>query len=65
MLKKGLLFVFLEKYFFLFINIYFVPLDVISLRYNTLVPELFPILEALRIYICMYYRITINIISDI
>ena len=40
------IFIFLKKYLFI-PNIYIVPFKVISLKYNTLVPVLFPILEAL------------------
>ena len=46
--KKGD-FLFFSKNIYLFININFVPFKVIPLRYNTLVPVLFPILEALLI----------------
>lgn len=45
--KIRAIFVFLKKLLFIFININFVPFKVIPIRYNTLVPALFPIFEAL------------------
>ena len=45
--KNKVNFYFSQKNIYLFINIYIVPFKVIPLRYNTLVPVLLPILEAL------------------
>ena len=43
-----------SKNTYLLINIYVVPIKVIPVRYNTLVPALFPIIEALLIIILRY-----------
>ena len=43
-----------SKNTYLLINIYVVPFKVIPVRYNTLVPALFPIIEALLIIILRY-----------
>ena len=43
-----------SKNTYLLINIYVFPFNVIPVRYNTLVPALFPIIEALLIIILRY-----------
>ena len=47
-------FVVLSKNTYLLISIYVFPFKVIPVRYNTLVPALFPIIEALLIIILRY-----------
>ena len=46
--KKYREFCVFSKIIYLFMNIYFVPFKVIPIRYYTLVPTFFPILEALQ-----------------